>query len=160
VNRYHLLAAEIYGYSYANYEDHLGIGNIRYDKLMPDDARTLERAVAENWPLKRVARELQVDVSAAQESLRCYRNACEVVDAENAAESFRWAVRQAVERALAEGLRDENSVEQLVTQICYRAADLGFLLDREKKPLSRYSRHLRREPGVEYHEGYFDEEES
>ena len=56
-----------------------------------------------------------------------------------------------------EGLRDENSVEQLVTQICYRAADLGFLLERENKPLARYSRHLRREPGADYSEGYFEE---
>jgi hypothetical protein len=157
VNRYHLLAAEIYGYSYANYQDHLGIGNIRYDKLMPDDARALERAVAENWPVERVARQLQVDAEAAQEALRSFRAALEVVDAENPAESFRCAVRQVIEHAIREGLRDENSVERLVTQICYRAADLGFLLKRESQPLARYSRHLRREPGVGYHEGYFEE---
>jgi hypothetical protein len=157
VNRYQLLAAEIFGYSYANYQDHLGIGNIRYDKLMPDDARKLERAVAENWPMKRVARTLQVDEAEAQEALRAYQAARDVVDAENAAESFRCAVRQVVERAIKEGLGDENSVERLVTQICYRASDLGFLLEQENKPLARYSRHLRREPGVEYHEGYFDE---
>jgi hypothetical protein len=157
VNRYQLLAAEIYRYSYANYQDHLGIGNIRYDKLMPDDARNLERAVAENWPVERVARELQVEEAMAQEALRAFHDAREVVDAENAAESFRAAVRQTIESAIKEGLRDENSIERLVTQICYRAADLGFLLHREHKPLSRYSRHLRREPGVEYHEGYFDE---
>jgi hypothetical protein len=157
VDRYQLLAAEIYAYSYANYEDHLGIGNIRFDKLMPEGARKLERAVAENWPVGRVARELQVDEAEAQEALRAFHKAREVVDAENAAESFRAAVRQTVEHAIKEGLRDENSIERLVKQICYRAADLGFLLDREQKPLSRYSRHLRREPGVEYHEGYFDE---
>jgi hypothetical protein len=157
MNRYQLLAAEIFAYSYDNYQDHLGIGNVRFDKLMPEDARTLERAVAENWPVPKVARKLQVDEAQAQESLRAFRAALEVVDAENAAESFRCAVRQVVERAIRQGLSDENSIEQLVTQICYRAADLGFLLQREKKPLSRYSRHLRREPGVEYHEGYFDE---
>lgn len=28
MNRYHLLAAETYCYSFANYEDHLGIGRI------------------------------------------------------------------------------------------------------------------------------------
>jgi hypothetical protein len=76
MDRIHLLAAEIFGYSYANYEDHLG---------------------------------------------------------------------------------DEASVERLVTQICYRTADLAVLIEREGQPLSRYSRHLRREPGVEYGEGYFDE---
>jgi hypothetical protein len=157
MDRYQLLAAELYGYSYANYQDHLGIGNIRYDKLMPDAARTLERAVTENWPLERVGHELQLDEGEAEQALRSFRQARDVVDAENAAESFRWAVRQAIEHAVAEGLKDENSVEQLVTQICYRAADLGFLLKRERKPLSRYSRHLRREPGVEYGEGYFEE---
>ncbi len=157
MNRYQLLAAEIYGYSYDNYQDHLGIGNLRYEKLMPEAARTLERAVAENWPVEQVARELQEDEADAQESLRTFKEAREVVDAENAAESFRWDVRQTVERAVKEGLSDENSVERLVTQICYRAADLGFLLKRENKSLSQYSRHLRREPGVEYYEGYFDE---
>jgi hypothetical protein len=157
VNRYQLLAAEIYGCSYANYEDHLGIGNLRYEKLMPTTARKLERAVAEKWPVKRIARELEVDTAEAGQALRSFEKAREVVDAENPAESFRCAVRQCVERAITGGLRDENSVEQLVKQICYRAADLGFLLKRQKEPLSRYSRHLRREPGVEYHEGYFDE---
>jgi hypothetical protein len=48
-------------------------------------------------------------------------------------------------------------VEDLVVQICYRAADLAVLLDMEGKPLSRYSRHLRREPDVEYDDGDFDE---
>jgi len=47
----------------------------------------------------------------------------------------------------------------LVTQICYRAADLAYLLKMRGEALSRYSRHLRKEPGVEYYEGYFDEED-
>jgi hypothetical protein len=157
MDRYHLLAAELYGYSYANYEDHLGIGNARYDKLMPHTARTLERAVGEGWPTKRVARVLKVDEAEALEALDSFNRALDVVDAENPAESFRWAVRQVIESALKKGLGDEASIERLVTQICYRAADLAFLLQQEGKPLSRYSRHLRREPGVEYHEGYFDE---
>jgi hypothetical protein len=157
MNRYQLLAAEIYGYSYANYEDHLGIGNIRYDKLMPDAARTLVRAAKEGWSTKRIARALDTDEAGAAVALRCYYCARDVVDAENPAESFRWGVRQAIEAALNKGLGDEASVERLVKQICYRAADLAFLLEREGKPLSRYSRHLRREPYTEYHEGYFDE---
>jgi hypothetical protein len=157
MDRIHLLAAEIFAYSYANYEDHLGIGNVRFQKLMPDEARTLERAAAEGWPTERIARELHCDEAEAAESLRSYHRAREVVDAENPAKSFRWGVRHAIENAANEGLGDEASVERLVTQICYRAADLAFLLEREGKPLSRYSRHLRREPGVEYGEGYFDE---
>jgi hypothetical protein len=153
VDRYQLLAAELYGYSYANYQDHLAIGNARFDRLMPDDARRLERADAEGWPAERVARDLGVEPSDAEGLLRAFRRARDVVDAGNPAESFRWAVRQVIEVAVAEGLRDEPSVERLVTQVCYRAADLGFLLDREGKPLSGYSRHLRREPGVEYDDG-------
>ena len=43
LSRSQLLAAEIFGYSYAKYVDHLGIGNIRFDKLMPDDAIKLDR---------------------------------------------------------------------------------------------------------------------
>jgi hypothetical protein len=37
-----------------------------------------------------------------------------------------------------------------VIQICFRAADLAYLLDREGMSLSRYSKHLRREPDVGY----------
>ena len=158
MDRYQLLAAEIFGYSYANYEDHLRIGNIRYDKLMPDDARTLERAEAEGWSLDQIGQALEVDRDQAAVSLQAFRHAREVVDAENPAESFRNAVRQVIEAAVAKGLKDDESIEDVVIQICYRAADLGYRLDREGKPLSRYSRHLRREPDVGYSEGYFDEQ--
>ena len=37
------------------------------------------------------------------------------------------------------------SIERLVVQICFRAADLAFLLDREGRSLSSYSEVLRRE---------------
>ena len=41
LTRYQLLAAEIFGYSYANYRNHLGIGNARFDEIMPRYAETL-----------------------------------------------------------------------------------------------------------------------
>ena len=37
----------------------------------------------------------------------------------------------------------------LVTQICYRAADLAYLLDLEEKPLSDYSEILRDTPEMD-----------
>ncbi len=159
LDRYHLLAAEIFCYSFANYRDHLGIGNIRYDTLMPNNAKTLEQALLENWPLSRVAEELELDEEAAQDCLQSCREALLVIDAENPAESFRNAVRISIQRAVNEGLGNEESIEDLVTQICYRAADLAVLLDLSGQPLRRYSRHLRRESGHEYYEGYFDEED-
>ena len=61
--------------------------------------------------------------------------------------------------ALDLGLEDPGDIEKLVMQICYRAADLAYLLKFEGSSLSRYSRHLRRDPGVEYYDGYFDEED-
>ena len=39
LSRAQFLAAEIFGYSYANYQDHLGIGNTRYERLMPERRR-------------------------------------------------------------------------------------------------------------------------
>jgi hypothetical protein len=144
MDRYHLLAAEIFGYSYANYEDHLGIDHIRYETWMPDTARTLERAEAERWPLQKVARELDLDEVQASRMIRAFRCARDVVDAQNPAESFRWAVRQCIEHAIHSGLGDEPSIERLVTQIGYRTADLAFLLDRNGETLSQYSIRLRR----------------
>ncbi len=161
LDRYHLLAAEIFGYSFANYRDHLGIENVRYEELMPRAAQLLERAVEEEWPVARVAKELYpgetVDDKEAQGFVNACKEALNVVDAENAAESFRNAVRLSIKRAVKDGLEGDDSVEDLVVQICYRVSDLAVLLDQEGQPLSRYSRHLRRESDVDYYEGYFDE---
>jgi len=39
MNKKFLLAAELFNYSYANYQNHLGIGNLRFEKLMPEHLR-------------------------------------------------------------------------------------------------------------------------
>lgn len=161
LERYHLLAAEIFGYSFANYRDHLGIGNVRYEQIMPDAARALECAVQDNWPATRLANELFPGEQLTEEEAQGFLNACKdalhVLSAENPAESFRNAVRLSVQRAVDDGLDDKDAVEELVKQICYRTSDLAVLLDLEGQNLERYSRHLRREPDVEYYDGYFDE---
>ena len=54
---------------------------------------------------------------------------------------------------------DDDAIEQLVIQICYRVSDLAYLLKAEGSNLSRYCRHLRREPDVEYDGDYFDEQD-
>jgi len=159
MNRIQLLAAETFYYSYANYKDHLGIGNERFERLMPKWTAILERATEERWPVEEVARRLGIEPDAAADYLESFVRARAIVDAENPAESFRNGVRYAIENALDEGLKDKQAIEKLVTQICYCAADLAYLLDMEGKPLSRYSRHLRKEPDVDYGEGHFDEED-
>ena len=156
MERIHLLAAEIFRYSYANYDDHLGI-NERFDRLMPRDAEILEIALKEEWPLDKVAHELEVSAEVARKYLIAVKEALEVVDAENPAESFRNAVRQSIKSALEDGLDSPEAIETLVIQICYRAADLGLLLDKKGHHLSQYSRHLRKEPDTEYYEGYFEQ---
>jgi hypothetical protein len=153
MNRLQLLAAEIFSYSYANYADHFG--NPRFDTLMPRSAATLERAVKEQWPIQQVAKKLEVTAEEAQQFIEAYHRAIQVIDAENPAEAFRNGVRHSIQFALEDGLGDEEAVEHLVRQICYRTADLAYLLNLEGSKLSRYSRHLRRDPDVEYHEGYF-----
>jgi hypothetical protein len=160
MTRTQLLAAEIFGYSFANYQDHLGIGHARYEKLMPESAIVLERAVRETWPAAKAAAELETSEENAQNLLDAYQRAIAIIDAENPAESFRNAVRFVVRDAFAEGLSSEAAIEKLVLQICYRAADLAYLLDLRGESLSRYSRHLRRDPSVEYYEGYFDEDDA
>ena len=157
MDRLQLLAAELFGYSFANYEEHLGIGNERYERLMPETAETLETAEREGWPAFKIAEELDVDVERAEQLLVAFERARDVVDAENPAEAFRHGVRFTIMDALDDGLDGPEALENLVTQICFRAADLAVLLEQAGAPLSRYSRHLRREPNVEYYEGYFDE---
>lgn len=150
LDRWKLLAAETYSYSYDNYANHRG--NLRFDRYMPDDVRVLDRAVRESWPLDRIAKELERSEDEASLLLISFRDALEVVDASSPAESFRRSVRQAIKRALVEGINSEEQIEALVIQICYRAADLSFLLRSRDEPLHKYSDLLRREPGVEYHD--------
>jgi len=158
MNRTQLLAAELFNYSYANYQDHLGV-NIRFDELMPQTVITLEKAEREEWPLKKLAQELDVEAEQAEDLLQRLQEAREIVDSASPAESFRNGVRQSIQMAKELGLESAEDIEKLVRQICYRAADLAYLLKVEGSSLSRYSRHLRREPDVGYHDGYFDEEE-
>jgi hypothetical protein len=104
VDRLKLLAAEIYGYSLANYEDHLGIGNERYERLMPQTAETLETAEREGWSASKIAEDLDVDVEQAEQLLEAFERARDIVDAENPAEAFRHGVRFSIMDALDNGL--------------------------------------------------------
>jgi hypothetical protein len=149
MDRQQLLAAETFHYSYANYDDHLGIGNVRFDKLMPDDVDTLQQAEQEGWDDARLARALEVAQDKVEFWWESYRRAKDVVDAPTPAESFRRGVRYSIMDALEEGLADEKAVERLVIQICYRAADLAYLLDREDEILSSYSEELRDESAAD-----------
>lgn len=58
------------------------------------------------------------------------------------AQTFLRGVRASVEYAVEEGMDDEKSIENLVGQICYRAADLSCLLKLKDKPLWKYSKEL------------------
>ena len=142
MSRKQLLAAETFSYSYANYADHLGV-NARFDEYMPRDIEILERAVREGTGAPEVAEALELDLKSAEGLLESFIIAKEIVEAGNAAKSFRRAVKASVVYALEDGLRTEEDIEKLVGQICYRGADLAYLLDVEGKELSEYSEELR-----------------
>ena len=148
MTREQLLAAETFHYSYANYEDHLGIGNVRFDKLMPDDVDTLERAEQESWDDARLAQALEIEEKQVGHWRLSYERAKAIVDAPTPAESFRHGVRFSIDDAVEEGLADERAIDDLVTQVCYRAADLAYLLDVRGEELSEYSAELRKTPGI------------
>ena len=150
MKRKYLLAAETFYYSYANYLSHLEVENARFTHYMPEDIDTLEEAESEAWDDVRLARALEVSEENARRLRQYYHEALDIVDAPTPAESFRRGVRFSIQHALEEGLETEEDVEDLVVQICYRAADLAYLLDMKDEPLSKYSRALRREPGVKY----------
>lgn len=148
LDRWKLLAAETFSYSFDNYADHRG--NARFDRYMPDDVRILDRAVKESWPLDRLAKEFDRPEEDARVLLTSFQDALEVVDAPTPAESFRRSVRQVIKHALVDGLESDEQIESLVVQVCYRAADLSFLLRSRDEPLHKYSDLLRREPDVQY----------
>ena len=144
MDRKFLLAAEIYSYSYDNYADHIPVENLRFTKYMPENALALENADNKNWSDERIAKKLEVTLEYAKELRTAYKKAVQIVDAENAAQSFREGVKQSIEYSLEEGLKSDGEIEKLVTQICYRAADLSYLLSLEGKELFEYSSELRR----------------
>lgn len=147
MNRIQLLAAETFNYSYANYADHLGIGNIRFDKLMPQDIEILEKADIEHWDNAKLAKELELDEEQVNLLKKNYRQAKEIVDAPNPAESFRRSIKHVIKYALKAELKKEEDIDKLVVQICYRVADLAYLLDLDEEKLSDYSEELRKEGG-------------
>lgn len=142
MDRKQLLAAETFAYSYANYADHLG--NIRFDELMPRDIDILEQAEQEDWDEARLAEALEVEEEDVEFWQVSYRRAKEIVDAPTPAEAFRRGIRFSILDALEEGLATDADVEALVTQVCYRAADLAYLLEVAQQELSDYSEELRR----------------
>lgn len=143
MKRIHYLAAELFSYSYDNYKDHLGIGNARFEELMPEDAALLERAEKEGWTDEQIAAKSDFKLEDIPGWRRRFREAQAIVDAETPAQTFLRGVRASVEYAVKEGLDDEKSIENLVGQICYRAADLSCLLKQKDEPLWKYSRELR-----------------
>ena len=156
LERIHLLAAETFRYSYAHYWDHLLAGNVRFTKLMPEDVETLAQAEEEGWAPDRLARALDLPEDVVGSYQRAYREAVEIVDASSPAAAFRRGVYHSIQYAIEEGLDQEGAVERLVTQIGYRAADLGFLLDMEGTRLSGHEEELKEE--TEYDDAYWDEQ--
>jgi len=142
MNEIQLLAAETFAYSYANYADHLGV-NLRFDKYMPNDIKTIEKIVSQGGGAEEIAAKLEIEKEAAERVLSSYLVAKEIVSADTAVESFRLGVKQSILYALEEGLNSAEDIDRLVGQICYRAADLAYLLDMEEKELSDYSEILR-----------------
>jgi hypothetical protein len=67
------------------------------------------------------------------------------VDAPTPAASFRNGVRQVIVRELQRHQLADAELESAVKQICYRAADLSYLLAQRNEPLFKYSQELRHE---------------
>lgn len=145
MERKHLLAAELYSYSFENYRNHLGIGNIRFESLMPQDALLLERAESERWSDERIAKELEVEKDAVPKWRKKIMRAKNIIDADDPAEAFRLGVRFSIQDALEIGISSSEDIDGLVTQICYRASDLSVLLKLREESLSKYSDALRQE---------------
>ncbi|MFO7845816.1 MAG: hypothetical protein R6V27_04575 [Balneolaceae bacterium] len=146
MDRKFLLAAETFNYSFDKYADKLEIRAERFSKLMPGDVDILDKAEKEDWTLEQLAHSLEIEPEKAELLRREYQKAKDIIDAHSPAESFRRGVRYSIRHALNEGIKSDKDIENLVVQICYRAADLSYLLDIKNRKLSEYSEELREEP--------------
>ena len=145
MERKHILAAELYSYSFENYRNYLGIGHDRFETLMPQDAALLERAQSEQWPDGQIAKKLEVDLEEIPNWRQKYMRAKSITDAVNPAESFRFGVRFSIQDALEKGITSSEDIKDLVSQICYRASDMAVLLELQEESHSKYSDTLRQE---------------
>ncbi len=150
MDRKFLLAAETFNYSYNKYADKLEVMAERFTKLMPKSIDILEKAEKENWTLEKLAHTLEVDTEKAEYLRLGYDMAKDIIDTPSPAESFRRGVRHSIRYVLSDGLKSDKDIEKLVVQICYRAADLSYLLDLRNQKLSEYSKELREEPSNFY----------
>ncbi|WP_340105096.1 hypothetical protein [Rhodohalobacter sp. 8-1] len=146
MDRKYLLAAEAFNYSYNKYADKLDIRAKRFSQYMPDDIVILEKAERDNWSFEQLAEALEMEPEKVEFLLRGYERAKDIIDAPSPAESFRRGVRHSIRYAIKEGLESDEDIEKLVVQICYRAADLSYLLDIKNQKLSEYSEELREIP--------------
>jgi hypothetical protein len=149
LERKHMLAAEIYGYSYTYYAEHLELGNARFTHMMPGDVEILERAEQEDWDDDRLAQELGVPEDKVELWRQMYAESKSIVDAGDPSACFQQALTLSIQSVLQNAGLDEFTIERLTARICYRVADLGFQLDEEGKKLSDYSRELRQKPSLQ-----------
>lgn len=145
MERIQLLAAELYSYSFQNYKNHLGIGNVRFDEWMPRDARATERAFKEGWKAGQLAREIDTEPEHAQILLDRFEDAVEIVDAEKTSGALRNALRQSFEDILADCSVPPEKMEELIEQACYRVSDFLFLLEAREESIQKASDQLREE---------------
>ncbi len=143
MNRYRYIAAEMYSYSYDEYQRKLSSGNTRFTKYMPESVEIIEKAIEENWDHKKIAKVLEIDLENVSEWITSFLYAKEIVDSKHAGEAFRNGVKRSVLFAVEVGLDSEEKINELIEQICYRAADFGYLLKKEKKQMDDYSEYLR-----------------
>lgn len=146
MNRGYLLAAEMYHYSYDNYADHIEVENPRFTEYMPRHAALVEQADKEGWSDERLAKALECDLEIAVDLRESYREAVAIIDQKTPDRIFRQGVIASIKYALEKGLKTEEDIDALAGQICYRAADLSYLLTCEGSELRDYSEALRNEP--------------
>jgi hypothetical protein len=149
MERKHFLAAQIYGYSYTHYAENLNRENVRFTTLMPEEVDILEQAERENWEPSRLADTLGIEEAKVNIWQDLYETSRQIVDASSCIDSFRNSLRSILHDVASESLNDDEVIERVVAQICFRTADLGFLLDIENKRLSEYANLLRQTNGVD-----------
>jgi len=143
MERIYLLAAEMFNYSYDMYADSFEFGKERFTKLMPEDARLTEEAELNDWSDKKLAKAIECSEDEAVSMRDSYRRAVQIIDQENSILVFRKGVLASIKNAVDEGLNSEEDIHNLFGQICYRTADLSYLLTTEGKDLRDYSQDLR-----------------
>lgn len=143
MKKIHYLAAELFGYSYDNYEEKVSMNHIRFTKYMPETVKIFRKAYTEDWDDQLLAKKAEIDLENISIWREKYLNAVKIIEAGSPDKQLEAGLDVSIRIAIESGLNSDEQIGELIEQIKYRFCDFGNLIKHENRSLSEYSDYFR-----------------